>query len=105
MEPTITFTVTEAVALASITVGLFGTLLGSWLTLVLRKRPEVIDLVGRSRQSDHEAECLRYRQIMQEATIKYESSVRRIEDSSEKQFTELRRGIEGLYQRKAGWLR
>ena len=104
MEPTITFTVTEAVALASITIGLFGTLLGSWLTLVLKKRPEIIDLVGRSRQADHEAECLRYRQLMQEASIKYEASVRRIDENVDKQFGELRRGIEGLYQQKKRWL-
>ncbi|SRR6266849_4840871 len=103
MESTITFTVTEAVAIASITVGLFGTLLGSWLTLVLRRHPEIIDLVGRSRQVDHEAECLRYRQIMQDATVKYEASVRRIEENTERQFGELRKGVEGLYQQKRGW--
>src|SRR6266849_1273782 len=105
MEPTITFTVTAAVALASITVGLFGTLLGSWLTLVFRKHPEIIDLVGRSRQVDHEAECLRYRQLMQTASDEYKAAVRRIEENADKQFDELCKGIEVLYQRKRGWLR
>lgn len=85
MEPTITLTFTQVFIIGGAVVGVCGTLFGSWLTLVLRKTPEVIDPIVRQRLSSHEDKCTERWEVMRE-TVKSE-------------FAEIRKGIEGLYKR------